>query len=428
VGVNGGVSIEGVREGSAAYKAGIRKGDALISINGHRIRDIIDYMFYKSAPRMEVELKRDSLRKTVGLELKEGEDAGIELRHFKVKTCKNNCIFCFVSQLPKGLRKSLYVKDEDYRMSFLYGNYVTLADLSPNDRQRIISQRLSPLYISVHSTDPSIRRKMLGNPKAPDILKEIGFLSKNRIRMHVQIVLCPGMNDGKSLDRTIRDLYGFYPYVSSIAVVPVGLTKYGGKRLRPVEREDAASAIKTIENHRKRYKKKHGDPIVYGSDELYIKAEMPIPPIDEYGELPQIENGVGMVADFISEAKKIKQTPETTQKYITFTGASFYPYLRKFIDRLRKAGIDIEALPVENIFFGSTVTVAGLLTGRDVVNALSDKVGGKDMLLIPDAVMRDGKDVFLDDISCDDIKKAVGINAKVIGATPKGLIDALKEA
>ncbi len=218
---NRGVIIESVTPGTPAAHAGIKTGDALLSINGERIGDVIDYMFYKHEPTLKLVLSRQGEIYTEIVDLEEFEDPGIELAHFKVRTCKNNCIFCFVSQLPKGLRKSLYVRDEDYRMSFLYGNYVTLTGLTAEDRKRIARQRLSPLYISVHATDRAVRNRILGNPRATDIMKELRFLKENGIRMHTQIVLCPGVNDGDVLKKTIRDLYSLYPYVASIAVVPV---------------------------------------------------------------------------------------------------------------------------------------------------------------------------------------------------------------
>lgn len=427
-----GVEIENIRPGSIAEMAGLLHGDMLVSINRHRLNDTIDFMFYKNEPELNIDLKRKGKKLSLKLSPEEGEDLGIEVKLFKIKICANNCIFCFVAQLPKGLRKTLYIKDEDYRMSFLYGNYVTLTNLSTQDKKRIVEQRLSPLYISVHSTNRAIRNTMLGNNKAPDILKELKFLKENKIRIHSQIVLCPGYNDGKELERTIRDLYRFYPYVSSIAVVPVGLTMHrkGGVNppLRSVEKEDARQAIEIIDSYQKRFKKKHGDPIVYGADELYIKAEQVFPPLKDYGELPQIENGVGMVALFMSQAKKIKIPKKNLKKYMTFTGTSFYPYLKKFTDRLlEKETINITVVPVENNFFGKSVTVTGLLTGRDVIKTLSDKIDSYELLLVPNNVMREGENVFLDDISKKDIEDALGIRVKVIEPTPEGLLNGLED-
>jgi len=437
---NTGAEVEGVKPDSLAYNAGVRAGDIIVSINGHRVNDIIDFMFYGDERDLDMVVRRKGRRLSLKLHIEEGKDTGLEIKPFKIRTCTNRCIFCFVSQLPKGLRKTLYIKDEDYRMSFLYGNFITLTNLTEEDKRRIIQQRLSPLYISVHSTDRSVRNSILGNPKAADVLKEIKFFKDNKIKMHCQVVLCPDINDGKELQRTIRDLYRFYPYVSSIAVVPVGLTAHRrhNTSLRPVEREDATRAIELIDTFQRRFRKKHGDPIVYGADELYIKAEVPFPPLREYGDLPQIENGVGMVPLFMSEAKAAISRGvrlDASNRFITFTGISFYPYLRRFIDKLvERERVDITVIPVENSLFGRSVTVTGLLTGRDVIKTLSGKIDGHEgvssrpILLIPDSVLRSGDGIFLDDISPQDVEDALGIKARVIEATPAGLIKGLEVA
>jgi putative radical SAM enzyme (TIGR03279 family) len=420
--------IEEVLPDSPAFQAGLAAGDAIISINGHRVLDAIDFMFYRNEGELNIVVRRKDKRVSCRLLLKEGEDAGIGLRPFKIKTCTNRCIFCFVSQLPKGLRKSLYVKDEDYRMSFLYGNYITLTNLTSQDKKRIAQQRLSPLYLSIHSTNRAVRNTILGNPKAQDVLKEIEFFKEHKIRMHCQIVLSPGFNDGKELERTIRDLYKFYPYVSSIAVVPVGLTAHRKTtpRLRPVEKADALLALGLIDSFHKRFKKKHGDPIVYGADELYIKAEAEFKPLREYGDLPQIENGVGMVPLFLHHSKRIRiPQGKGKKRFITFTGSSFYPYLSRFAEKLAKSGFDIHVVAVENTYFGKSVTVAGLLTGRDVMKALSDSVKMDDILLVPDVVTKEGEEVFLDDVSSRDLEDLLGVQTVLIPSTPKGLLDAV---
>ncbi len=425
---NHGAEIEKVLPDSPAHLAGLAAGDTIISINGRLICDAIDFIFHSNEEDLTLVIQRKDKKATFKLSLGEGQSTGIELKPFKVKTCSNRCIFCFVNQLPRGLRKSLYVKDEDYRMSFLYGNYITLTNLSALDKKRIAQQRLSPLYLSIHSTNKALRNAMLGNPKAQDVLKEIGFFKEHKIRMHCQIVLCPGYNDGKELERSIRDLYKFYPYVSSMAVVPVGLTSHRktAPKLKAVEKEDALRALELIDSFQKRFTKKHGEPLVYGADELYIKAEKEFKPLREYGELPQIENGVGMVPLFLHQAKKIKiPGGKGSKKFITFTGTSFFPYLSRFIDKLKKAGMDIDAGAVENTFFGKSVTVAGLLTGRDVMKALSETVRKDDILLVPDVVMKEGDQVFLDDVTLHDLEEILGIKAVVIASTPKGLVDAV---
>ncbi|MBI4822767.1 MAG: DUF512 domain-containing protein [Nitrospirae bacterium] len=421
--------IDNVVAGSAAHKAGILKGDVIVSINGNPVQDEIDYIFYGSEPKLHIEIKRDGKTEDINLTHKESEKPGIKLRQFKLKTCKCNCIFCFVSQNPRGLRKTLYVKDEDYRLSFLYGNYITMMNLTDEDKQRIAKQRLSPLYISVHSTNRALRNRMIGNQNGTDIMKDLGFLKKHGIKMHTQIVLCPGINDKEELKKTIRELYSLYPNLQSIAVVPVGLTAHRKTKLRAVEKENAESALKIIEGFQKRFKKKHGDPIVYPADELYIKAGMTFPSIRDYGELHQLENGVGMVSLFNAKTKTIttQKIKDSNKKYITFAGTSFYPYFKRFLERLAKSGISVSLVPVKNRFFGESITVTGLITGRDVIRTLSDKTEGHDILLVPDVVLRDERDVFLDDVSLKDIESALKIKAKVIEPTPEGLIRAMED-
>lgn len=422
-----GACVEQVLSGSPAEKAGLKSGDIITSINSHPAHDSIDLMFYSGEPEMSLMILRDGAKQSFQIQLEEGEsNPGIILRQFPVKTCKNNCIFCFVSQLPRGLRRPLYVKDEDYRMSFLYGNYITLTNLSDADKARIIAQRLSPLYISVHSTDDRVRRMMLANPKAADIMAELKFFARHRIKMHVQIVLCPGYNDAKELEKTIRDLAKLFPHIMSIAVVPVGLTLHRKKPLQPVEKEDALSAIEIIHGFQEKFLGKHGEQLVFGADELYIKAGAKFPLLKEYEELYQIENGVGLVPVFMEEEKHLRMPKiKTTKRFATFTGVSFYPYLARFIARIKKSGVDIELRAVENRFFGSSVTVTGLLTGKDILQTFSDKAKNFDVLLIPDVVLREGDDVFLDDVSLKDLEKALGVKTIVIESTPRGLATAI---
>ncbi len=422
---NGNV-VESTRPESPAGRAGIRPGDVLLTVNRKRIHDSIDLLFHGDAQELTFSIRRKDriIRTTVVRD--EGEDLGIELRPFRVKTCRNHCIFCFVGQLPKGLRRSLYIKDEDFRMSFLYGNYITLSNMTASEKKRIVEQRLSPLYVSVHSTDRETRNTLLGNSRAPDIMKELKWLARNRIRVHVQIVLCPGYNDGDNLRNTINDLQRLYPYVSSIAVVPVGLTRYRKVSLREVGRDEAAEAVSIISDFQKRFMKKYGDAFVYGSDELYIRAERKFPPFKYYGDFPQIENGVGMVPLFLHRAARLRSVKRPSdRRFLTVTGVSFYPFLRGFVERLNdRASVDVIA--VKNRFFGETVTVAGLLTGRDIIQAVSDVSSGYDVLLLPDVVFRDGRDLLIDDITVEELERILRIEVRVIDPTPAGLINALE--
>jgi putative radical SAM enzyme (TIGR03279 family) len=421
-----GIKILSVAKDSPSHAAGLRAGDRLLKIDGQRVLDLIDYLFNLEGPQAELEILRGDKSITVELELDEGEDAGLELEHFKVRTCKNKCKFCFVSQLPKGMRRPLYIKDEDYRMSFLYGNYVTLAGLAEADRKRIIRQHLSPLYVSVHSTNTELRNSLLGNPGAPDIIDELKFFIGHGIQFHAQIVLCPGFNDGKELKRTIRDIYSLYPAIMSLAVVPLGLTSFSKAGLNPVERLDANKAIEIVDSFADKYREKDGEAFVYSADELYLKARRAFPRLSHYGDLPQYENGVGMIPLFRAEVARIKKYPDTLgRRFLTFTGVSFYPSLKRFIDKLNAKGITINALPLENDLFGRSVTVTGLLSGQDVIKTLAPIAGEYDTLLLPDVVLREGDNVFLDDVSVSALGIELGIEVKVIESCPEGLMEGL---
>ena len=426
-----GIEIEAIQKDSLAEQAGLQPGDLLASINGNKLHDAIDLMFHRDLDTLGLEFYRSGQKHKITLPESEETDLGITVKPFKVKTCKNNCIFCFVKQLPKGLRKSLYLKDEDYRLSFLYGNYITLSNIDSRDKRRIIEQRLSPLYISVHTTNKALRARMLGALKACDIMKELEFFASHKIRMHTQIVLCPGYNDGKELQNTIKDLYKFFPYISSIAVVPVGLTMHRRQQLTPVSKEDALSAIGIVNAFQKRFMKRHGDQVVFCSDEMYIMAGLPFPPLKDYGVLPQLENGVGMVPLFISQSRKTKMPKDIRkdQQIITVTGKSFFPFLKKFTDKLReKESITVDVMPVENHFFGTSVTVTGLLTGRDIIKTLHDNIDNYKMLLIPDTALKEDEDIFLDDVTLKDIEGATGLNVIRTEATPQGLIDTIAQS
>jgi putative radical SAM enzyme (TIGR03279 family) len=420
-------TISHVTEGSIAHEIGLQKGDVLIELNGHPVRDIIDFMYYSSKSGiLDMKFRRDN--KIFSIKIKKRGDLGFELKPFRTRCCRNKCIFCFIDQLPKGMRKSLYIKDEDYRMSFLYGNYITLTNLSASDKKRIITQKLSPLYVSVHTTNHELRKKMLGVSKIPDILKEIHELTSNKIRIHAQIVLCPGLNDGEELSRTIKDLQRFYPYLASIAIVPVGVTRFKKFNIRQVEKSDAIKVIETVRQFRRRFKKRHGDPLVYLADEFYIKAEMPFPSLSEYGDLPQLENGVGMVPLFLNSARKIK-LPKKIQprKIATFTGTSFLPYLEEFYQRLKSIeGLTLDIFEVENKFFGSSITVTGLLTGKDILKTIMGRTKAE-RLLVPDVTLKDRKDLFLDNMTLKDIEESLGMKVVTIESTPEGLIKGITD-
>ncbi|HSW64197.1 MAG TPA: DUF512 domain-containing protein [Dissulfurispiraceae bacterium] len=423
------VEIEMVEPGSIAEQSGIRAGDRLVSLNRRRIRDAIDLLFYGSEPELKLAIRRGDKQISCHIDRGAGnaKGLGISLKPLRVKTCGNKCIFCFVMQLPKGLRKPLYLKDEDYRFSFLYGNYITLTNLTRDERKRIVDQHLSPLYISVHATDTAVRRTLLGNDSAPDILRELKYFVDHGIRMHTQIVLCPGYNDGKILSSTINDLYKLYPYVQSVAVVPLGLTEHRRKPLASVSREDALAALGIVYRFQSRFRRKHGEGIVYAADEMYLKAGLDIPSFKAYDDFSQIENGVGLVAMFQQQARRLKLPQfDPKRRFVTFTGASFAPFLESFAERLRRHGINLEVIPVENTFFGRSVTVAGLLTGRDVMKSLAGRLRKDDILLIPDVVMREGDQIFLDDVALNDVEDILDVRALLVAATPQGLLEGIQ--
>ncbi len=428
------VIIEEIKTDTLAERIGLKIGDRIISINNNKINDAIDLLFFGSESVLRIKIKRKDRIKEFEVERKEGEELGIVVSSFQIRRCKNRCIFCFVNQLPKGLRRSLYIKDDDFRLSFLHGNFITLTNLKDEDRSRIKQQCLSPLYISVHHTDRKKRNLLLGNPDAPDILKEIKSLADAKIKMHCQIVLCPGYNDGADLKKTIRDLIKLYPHVSSIAVVPVGLTRYNKSSLKPVEKEDALKAIEIIESIDRSFKKRYGRHIVHGADELYIKAGIPLPGVERYEGFPQIENGVGLVTQFLHKAKRLRPPKNPPKnRFVTFTGESFYNFLIPYVEQFKKEGINLELFQIKNRFFGDTVTVTGLLTGRDIIEALADKVEKGDYLLIPDVTTRDSGgennscgDEFLDGLTINDISKALSVKTLKIESSPEGLIKALE--
>lgn len=403
------LEIVNVLPGSTAARLGLQSGDNIVSINGEDINDVIDFQFFAADERLRLVVqKQGGRKKTLTVDKEPDDNLGLDLSPLHIKRCHNKCIFCFVDQMPAGCRKSLYIKDDDFRASFLYGNYITLGALSDADWTRIFRQRLSPLYISVHATEPDLRAFILNNKKTSDIMSRLKRLAAGGIRMHTQIVLSPGINDGSHLLRTVEDLAGLFPAVSSIAVVPVGLTAFrkGLFPLKSFTRREARSVIEDIEPLGARYKKQFGTRLVFASDEFYIIAGKPVPPASFYEDFPQRENGVGMVAEFLRDVSRTRLPAKLSPVKVTLvTGVSFSSSLKKISDRLNKIeGVSLKQITVKNRFFGPTVTVAGLLTGGDILHALRGRELG-DMVLIPGNALKDEDDVFLDGMRLDQLKE-----------------------
>ena len=424
------VRVESVEPGSYAAELGLLAGDRLLSINDHEIIDIVDYHRHVENDRLLLGVLReeDELWE-FELEKDPHEDLGLTIEHPQPRQCGNQCLFCFVHQLPKGMRSSLYIKDEDYRFSYLYGSYITLTNLKEAELQRIIRDQLSPLYISVHATDHSLREKLLGT-KVPEILPLIDRLTSAGIELHCQIVLCPDVNDGKALQQTIKDLVQFYPHVVSLAVVPVGLTKYRDKlpKLRKMSQLDAKSCLQLIHQYQKEFLPQHGSRFVFSSDEMYLLAEQRLPSFSEYEDFHQLENGVGMIVQFRQQAVEVLEEiePLDVDKVTLITGCLFQGELRKFAEKLAvKAGVALEVVAINNNFFGPDVSVTGLITGADLLAQLQ-KLSLGNGLLIPDVMLKDRTRFFLDDMSISDIESALQLPVIAVESSPWGILDGLE--
>ncbi|MDI6828701.1 MAG: DUF512 domain-containing protein, partial [Armatimonadota bacterium] len=417
-----------VAQNSPADKAGIRPGDILVSLNGRRICDILDYQFYGADEKVVMEVLRNGSQIAYTIYKDLGEDLGIEFVEELfdgVRMCRNRCIFCFLDQMPPGLRKSLYVRDDDFRLSFAHGNYITLTNLEDDDFERIISQKMSPLYVSVHSTDPNVREYMLGNKNAGRIMRQLEYLAEAKITVHAQIVLCPGINDEQSLERTVSDLSTLYPSVASVAIVPVGLTRYRDG-LAPINAVDSILATEVL-NACKRWQKGFlrslGTRFVFAADEFYFLANKPFPSRRAYEGFPQLEDGVGLSRLFLDELKRIERWTGSASmcsgKYVLVTGILASNMIARLAEILNKAiGIQCRICIVKNKFFGETVTVAGLLTGNDIADALRN-VAADEIVLIPSVALKEG--LFLDDMSLDELGNKVGARIDAVEPTPVGV-------
>ncbi len=415
------VKIGGVEKKSPAAKKRIKAGDILLKINGNDIVDVLDYRFYQGETELVLTLLRGGKEKTYKINKTEDTELGLVFDSYLMDaqhSCKNKCIFCFIDQLPKGMRDTLYFKDDDSRLSFLFGNYITLTNLTEHEVERIIKMHISPVNISVHTTNPELRCKMMNNRFAGDTLGIIKKFDDAGIRLNFQLVLVPGYNDGEELKRSLRDL-SLYKNVECIASVPVGLTKFreGLTEIQPFNKETAAAVIDITEEIAKENKEKYGNRLVYAADEFYLKAEIDMPHHSEYGDFPQLDNGVGMWSLFEREAEEALSdidAPNTPRKISLVTGVAAAPLLKATVDKAASKwhNLECEVYPVKNNFFGDKITVAGLVTGQDIIAQLSGKYLG-DELLVPSNMLRFERDLFLDDVSVEELQRKLGVRVKI---------------
>ena len=404
-----------VEPGSIAEEVGIQAGDELLEVNGRRVLDAIDYRFHEGNADLSLKVSHASEVTIYDIEKDEDDRIGIDFEEMKILSCGNDCIFCFVDQNPKGLRNQLYFRDGDYRMSFMYGNYTTMTNAGPAILKRIIEQRLSPQYISVHVTDYEVRKRLMGLKKDDRILDKIELLHDNGIDMHTQIVLCPGINDGDVLEKTVSDLQRYHKHIVSLAIVPVGLTdhRFGLSDLKKVDRNYATELLSMVERWESMFRKEIGRGFVYASDEFYIVAGREVPAAAHYDGFPQTENGVGLVRNFLEEfGKQAKRFPARLPKkrrLVMVTGSLASVFIEGVIaPRLRKVtGLDVEVVIAPNLLFGENVTVAGLLSSKCIYSAVKGIDGGDMLLLPPDILNAEG--MFLDDATIPQMETRVDV-------------------
>jgi len=427
--------ITSVDPRSPAEKAHIVPGEQLLAINGHRVVDVLDYRFYGYDPLVRLELRRpDGATHTVRIRKDEGQDLGLNFETYlmdRARSCANNCIFCFVDQMPPGLRETLYFKDDDARLSFLMGNYITLTNMSERSIQRIIDLRISPINVSVHTTNPELRAMMLGNPRAGDSVAVMRRLAQNGIRMNCQIVACPGINDGPELRRTMEDLAAMHPGVTSVAIVPVGLTRYR-RGLYPLEQytaDTAAAVIDLAESFGRTCREKLGTTLFWCSDEFYLLAGRELPEDAYYESYNQLENGVGMLRLLETEfhgALRMVDENDTASPFTIATGLDAAPMLKTLVaDAMAKCpGLKGQVIPIVNRFFGQQIVVSGLITGRDLIDQLKGRDLGR-RLLLPDNMLRYHENVFLDDVTIDRVERELGVPLTFVAQDGFQLCDAI---
>lgn len=426
--------IRSVEEGSIAWEMEIEPGDKLLAINGQEIEDVFDYHYYVNDEELVLLIEKpDGEEWEIEIEKEYEDDLGIEFEQGlmdEYRSCRNKCMFCFIDQMPKGMRETLYFKDDDSRLSFLQGNYITLTNMSDHDIDRIIKYHLEPINISFHTTNPELRCKMLSNRFAGEALKKVDRLYEAGITMNGQIVLCKGINDGEELERSIRDMTKYLPNLQSVSVVPVGLTKFrdGLYPLEPFEKEDAKKVLATIHRWQEKIYAEYGIHFIHAGDEWYILAEEEMPPEEKYDGYLQLENGVGMLRLLMNEFEEAFAVLNGSDRRLEVsmaTGKLAYPYLKKLAERMgeKYPNLTTYIYPIENRFFGEKITVSGLITGQDLIAQLKGQPLGQ-RLLLPCNMLRSGEDVFLDDVTLNEVKEALQVETDIVKSSGQDLIQA----
>ncbi|NIA22611.1 MAG: DUF512 domain-containing protein [Proteobacteria bacterium] len=385
------MKISYVYSRSPAHRAGIKKGDSIVKINNYPIIDKFSLIYAEKSGKLNIQYIHNKEKRNVMIKKRIDTPIGIEVKDV-IRRCDNKCIFCFERQLPEEARPELRLRDDDYTLSYATGSYITLTNLSDYDRKRIVAERFSPLYLSVHATNNDVRRYLLGNDKAPDILKDIEYFTSNGIEFHTQFVICPGINDGKVLEESINDLEKFFPHILSISIIPLGLTKFRDELpyLKPVNRGEAENLINMVNNHQKRFRKKYGKRLIYTSDEFFIIAGEKIPGNAYYEDYPQYDNGVGLIRSYLEEVKQIRRwrNRDIGEKLLFITGIAFKDYLSNYAVMLKeKFNCETELLPVKNNYFGNNVNVASLLSFKDIKSEIDSIKNRYDMIVLPPKII-----------------------------------------
>ena len=421
-------AITHVQPGSIAHRLGLRAGDLLESIAGEPIIDQIDYQALTAQSRFDMVVTREGgQQETLHVRKQDWEPLGVTLDQTIVsnpRPCKNHCIFCFIDQMPPNMRKTLYVKDDDWRLSLMMGNYITMTNIDDQELDRIIRRRVSPLFISVHCTDPELRVKMLRNPHAGQIMERMQLLKEHGIRFHCQVVLCPGWNDGEQLQRTLRDLETLRPAIQSVALVPIGLTRFRENlpTIKPYDREMAAALLREVAPLQEKYLRTLGTRFVFPSDEFYCLSGLPLPEDEEYEDYPQIENGVGMLRMFETDLRYAAEDDPVEKtaprRLVIACGTSIAAFMQRMADKYAPKGTTVEVRPIINHFFGESVTVTGLITGGDLVKQCADVQA--DAILICRNMIRAEGDMFLDDMTVEEAQNALPAPLRIVENSGEG--------